>query len=193
MNSNDGVTWTGDLLATTGPWFGTVPFDPTRVTVRKVGTMTWTPQGLTAGTLSYGVDGVDVTKNVVRQTLVLDDYSGTYLGAFHAAISNCSDPTGNGTGDVPFTTFTVTQSGASISIQFAVPGFGSQTISGNASQDGQFGSASGTFSDTTGDSGTASLTGLNVQTNSLAGSFVQDSAKEGCHIVGYFAGIRTKP
>src|SRR5438270_9660713 len=41
MDSTDGATWTGDLLATTGPYFATVPFNPLSVTVTKVGTMTW--------------------------------------------------------------------------------------------------------------------------------------------------------
>src|SRR6266567_3301598 len=128
MGSSDGLTWTGDMVTTTGPWFGTVPFDPTTVTVRKVGTMTWTPQSLAAGTLSYVVDGVAVTKNVIRETLVADDYSGTYLGAFHASVTGCSNPGGNGSGEVPIATYTVTQNGSSISITFDVPGFGSMTI-----------------------------------------------------------------
>jgi hypothetical protein len=193
MDSSDGLTWTGDLLATTGPWFGTIPFNPATVTVRKAGTMTWTPQSLTAGTLVYVVDGVAVTKNVVRQTLVLDNYGGTYLGAFHAAITGCSNPAGNVTGDVPLVTFTVTQNGATITIQFAIAGLGSQTITGAATQSGQFGSIVGTFSDSTGDSGAASASALTVQANSIAGSFVQDSATTACHIVGYFSGIRTGP
>src|SRR5262252_6155242 len=38
------IVWSGDLLATKGPWFGTVPFNSSQVTLRKVGTMTWTAQ-----------------------------------------------------------------------------------------------------------------------------------------------------
>src|SRR4030081_3823288 len=29
MNPSGNYLWTGDLLRTQGPWFGTVPFDPT--------------------------------------------------------------------------------------------------------------------------------------------------------------------
>src|SRR5438874_11791280 len=32
------LTWTGKLYATTGPWFGTIPFNPNTVTVTAVGT-----------------------------------------------------------------------------------------------------------------------------------------------------------
>ena len=36
------LTFTGDLYATVGPWFGTVPYDPASFGATKVGTMTWT-------------------------------------------------------------------------------------------------------------------------------------------------------
>jgi len=31
MNYTSNLTWTGPLYATTGPWFGTVPFNPQNV------------------------------------------------------------------------------------------------------------------------------------------------------------------
>jgi hypothetical protein len=194
MGPADGQsTWSGDLYTTTGPWFGAMPYNPALFTFRKVGTMTWVAQSSTAGTLTYDVDGLTIVKNVTRQTLVLDDYSGTYLGAFHASVTACTNPGGNGSGEIPIATFTVSQNGSSISITFAVPGFGSMTISGTLTQSGQFGAVTGTYSDTTGDAGTASISTLNVQTNSLVGTFTQDSATQGCHAVGYFAAMRSRP
>ena len=56
------LTWTGTLYATTGPWFGTVPFDPASVTLTPVGTMTWNESYVDLGTVSYTVNGVPVTK-----------------------------------------------------------------------------------------------------------------------------------
>jgi hypothetical protein len=140
-----------------------------------------------------GRDGLTIVKNVTRQTLVLDDYSGTYLGAFHASVTGCTSPGDNGSGEVPIATYTVTQNGSSISIKFEVPGFGSMTITGPLTQSGQFGAVTGTYTDTTGDAGTASISALSVQTNSLAGTFTQDSATQGCHAVGYFAAMRSRP
>jgi hypothetical protein len=67
------------------------------------------------------------------------------------------------------------------------------TISGTLSQAGQFGTVLGTCTDTTGDSGTASISALNVQTNAISGTFSQSSAVEGCQTVGYFAGMRSRP
>ena len=50
------LTWTGDLYATTGPYFETVPFNPMSVVLTKVGTMTWAAQTIDTGTLSYVVE-----------------------------------------------------------------------------------------------------------------------------------------
>src|SRR6185437_13824248 len=81
--------WSGDLYSTTGPWFGTVPFNPANVTPTLVGTMTWTAQTVETGNVSYTVNGVAVSKNVVRHTLVFDDLNGHYVGAFHLDTSVC--------------------------------------------------------------------------------------------------------
>jgi len=193
MNFVSGSTWSGDLYTGTGPYFGTVPFNPSNVMARKAGTMTWVPQTLGTGTLSYVADGVAVSKNVVRQTLVLDDYSGTYLGAFHFTTTGCMDPNNNASGEIPLFTITITQAGQSISFAISFLGVAGITISGTLSQTGQFGTVAGTYTDTSGDSGTASVSALNVQTNAITGMFSQSSAAEGCQTVGYFAGMRSRP
>src|SRR3982074_2271678 len=51
MNSVGSFTWSGDLLLTSGPWFGTVPFNSSAVTYRSVGTMRWVASSGTTGTL----------------------------------------------------------------------------------------------------------------------------------------------
>src|ERR1700730_7914147 len=100
LNFVSGSTWTGDLYTGTGPSFGTVPLNPANVIARKAGTMTWAAQTLGTGTLSYVADGVAVTKNVTRQTLIFDDYSGTYMGAFHFTTTGCMDSSNNGSGEI---------------------------------------------------------------------------------------------
>lgn len=192
MTSNDGTTWTGDLYATTGPWFGTVPFDPNTVTRRKVGTMTWSPQTATTGTLNYVVDGVAVTKNVVRQTLVLDDYSGTYSGAFHASATGCTNPADNAPPiNIPSATISVTQNGQASVITISEFGV-TNTISGTLTQSGQFGTLTGTYTATGGEVGNATVSAINVQTNSIAGNFSLISTNDGCQNVGYLAGMRNR-
>lgn len=189
MLSTGPSTWSGDLYATTGPYFGTVPFNPANASGRIAGKMMWTAQTLTAGTLAYTVDGVAVTKNVVRESLVPDDFSGSYLGAFHSVVTNCTDSSFNGSGDVAGVTFTVVQTGSAITLTFAVTG--ATTITGTLTQDGQFGRIGGNYTDTGGDLGTATVSSMIVQMNSLTASFSQDSTVIGCHIAGYFAAMRS--
>src|ERR1700682_4116598 len=40
MSSAGGLTWRGDLLLNNGPWVGTVPFNSSAVTYRRVGKRT---------------------------------------------------------------------------------------------------------------------------------------------------------
>jgi hypothetical protein len=192
MDFTSNLTWTGVLYATTGTAFG-LPWNPADLTVTPVGTMTWTAQTADTGILTYVVNGVTVTKNVVRQTLVLDDYSGTYLGAIHITITGCTNPANNTPPtDVPLTTITVTQSGGSITITISVAGTTVITISGTLSQSGQFGSVLGTYTALGGEVGNASVSAFNVQTNTLAASFSQSSTNVGCQEMGYFAGMRSQ-
>lgn len=195
MSSTDGSTWTGDLYATTGPWFGTVPFNPANVVATKVGTMTWTASGVDEGNVSYSVNGVAVSKNVVRQTLVFDDYSGTYLAALHVGVTGCTNPSDNlppSDFPVPFSV-TVTQSGQSVTMTFSALGAFGLTFTGALNQSGQFGTVQGTYTDTSGEVGNFSVTKLVVQENALTGSFTQQSTNRGCQTVGNFAGTRTQP
>ena len=188
LDYTSNLTWTGPLYATTGPFFATVPFDPAKVVLIQVGTMTWSAPTLNAGTLSYVVNGVAVTKDVVRQTLVVDNYNGTYLGAFHITTTGCTDPTNNGSVDIPTATFVVTQTATSF--QMTLSALTTITISGTVAQSGQFGAAAGTYSSSGGEKGNASVSAMNVQFNSLTATFALQSTNLGCQSVGYLAGIR---
>ncbi len=186
-------TWTGDLYATTGPYFGTVAFNPANVVATKVGTMTWVAQTAEGGTLNYDVGGIAVTKNVVRQSLVFDDYSGTYLGALHVTATGCTNPADNTPPfDIPLATISVTQNGQSVSITISVFGV-TIAISGTLSQSGQFGTVLGTYTATGGEVGNATVSAMNVQVYALAATFSLSSTNIGCQSVGYLAGMRSQP
>lgn len=64
--SNTAV-FTGPWYQTTGPYFGG-PFNPASVTVRQVGTATFTLTDATNARFDYSVDGVNVSKVLTRQT-----------------------------------------------------------------------------------------------------------------------------
>ena len=150
--------------------------------------MTWSAQTVDTGTLQYVVNGITVTKNVVRQTLVVDNYNGAYLGAFHITTTDCAQSTSNGSVDIPGATFTVVQSGSSISI--ALTALTTITITGTLSQSGQFGNVVGTYTSTGGIIGNATVSAMDVQVNSLTASFSLASTNLGCQSTGYLAGIR---
>lgn len=193
MQSVGNYLWTGDLYTTSGPWFGTVPFDPTTVAGRKVGTMTWaSPIDIRNGTLNYVVDGVPVTKNVTRQTLVVDNFSGTYVGAMHFTSANCSPPNPNGTIEV-FGTLLVSQNGQNMTVTFLPQSGASVSAVGLLTQNGQFGELNGTYTTSAGDAGTALIFEMNVQGNYLALRLKFNSTNTGCQDTGYIAAMRSRP
>jgi hypothetical protein len=64
----DGRSFTGELYRTTGPAFNAVPFTPiTAGNLTQVGSMTLSIADANAATLTYTVDGVQVTKSIQRQ------------------------------------------------------------------------------------------------------------------------------
>jgi hypothetical protein len=191
LDSTANSTWTGILYATTGPYFATVPFNPMLVGYSPVGTMTWAAQTAETGTLTYSVSGVMVVKNVVRQLLVLDDFSGHYAGGFHKVVTGCANAALNGTSDV-MGTIDVTQDGTAISIVETVPATGSScTYSGILTQAGQMGSAPLSFSCIDGTGGTGSIDQMQVSLYAISGSFSATYANPaGCQSSGWFGGSR---
>jgi hypothetical protein len=64
--SNGGATFSGPITMTTGPWFGSSPFDPSQVTRTTAGTATLTFSDYNNGVLTYTVNGVTKTKAITR-------------------------------------------------------------------------------------------------------------------------------
>ena len=62
-----GNAYSGSLYRTTGPAFSAAPFDPNRVAVTQVGSVTLTFANANAGTFAYTVNGVSQAKAIVRQ------------------------------------------------------------------------------------------------------------------------------
>jgi hypothetical protein len=190
MNSVGNFTWTGDLLLTMGPWFGTMPFNPDAVTFRKVGTMRWVASTITGGTLTYSVDGVPVSKNITRQLLVLDDYSGHYGGGIHQTSTGCFNPAFNGTFE-DIGTLNITQNGAAITLQNFPATGGSCSYPGTLTQLGQMGDVAGSYVCSDGESGTFHLFEMQVTTTGLTGRFTSSSSNPpGCQATGWFGGLQ---
>src|SRR5271155_415494 len=188
------LTWTGTLYATTGPWFGTVPFDPASVTLTPVGTMTWNAIYTDLGTVSYTVNGAQVTKNVQRQFIAYDNYSGIYYGALLGTAAACTIPAADGPFDA-FATTTVVQNGQNfnVTIVTSVPA-GSVSVTftliGTLTQQGQFGDVVGSYTTSAGESGGFELYEMSVQDNHWTSLFSFTGTNDGCINSGSVGGMR---
>ena len=182
--------WSGDLYASTGPWFGTDPFNPANVTRTKVGTMTWTAPFVKGGTLSYTVNGVMVTKNMIRFTFANQDYSGHFGGGLHSDVTGCANPAFNGTVE-NIGVLNVSQNGQAITLQAFPASGGSCSYPGTLTQYGQMGAVSGSYVCTDGESGTFQLFEMQVNITGVTGRFsATATTPPGCHSTGWFGGLR---
>jgi hypothetical protein len=184
-----GLNWSGTLYVTAGPWFGTVPFNPTLVGIQAVGTMTWNGQFVETGTLTYSVDGVVVNKSVVRQPLVLDNFNGAYLGALNGTASGCTNPANDVSGTTGVN-ISVNQSGPAVNISVEGTTGASLVFDGTLTQGGQFGKITGSYTSSSGEAGTFSMFEINGQLNFWTARFSLSSTNDGCQSTGYLGGMR---
>ena len=183
-------TWIGDLYATTGPYFGAVPFNPANVVATKVGTMTWLAQTIVTGMLTYDVNGVGVVKNVIRQTLVLDSYAGHYGGGIHQDATSCVNPALNGTVE-NIGILNITQNGEAITLQSFPATGGSCSYAGTLTQFGQMGRVDGSYTCSDGEAGQFIIAEMQVNITGLTGRYTANSfTLPGCQFSGWFGGLR---
>ena len=187
--SGGSTTWTGQLAQTTGPYFGGV-WNNSQVTATAVGTMTVTFSSANAGTLTYSVNGVNVTKSISRFSLRAPNLAGHYIGG---ATALCNNSTSNAI--LIFDNLTLSQSGTTVSM--AVDFFNAQgtrslcTFNGNIAVTGRTGSISGTYSCSGGANNVGSFTITNLESsiNGFNGNF-QGSDQFCSNIGGRFGGVK---
>ena len=185
------LVWTGDMYVTSGPWFGTQPYDPALFGGRIVGTLTWSPTFVASGKLTYTVDGVVVHKEIVRQTLVNDDFSGRYAGGLHEEFVGCSNLASARTVENAGI-LEITQSGTSITLTTTPVTGGSCTYSGTLTQSGQMGSINGgSYSCADGSFGNFVAYELQVNITGITGRFSDSATSLQCSGTGWFGGVRT--
>ena len=187
MTPQAGVsTWSGEMYVTTGSWYLATPF-VTPVGQRRVGTMTWQNTGGygESGRLTYSVDGATVLKNLLRQTLVVDNYAGHYAATL--SYGDC-----HGVHEVLQSDMRITQTATSITMVWVdAAASNTCTITGPLSQDGQFGKAVGSnMSCTVGGAGSADMSELSVNQRSVTGRWTGLFSSPTCPVNGYFSGTR---
>jgi hypothetical protein len=165
-------------------------FNPANVTATKVGTMTWTSLTVNTGNVFYTVNGVPVSKNVVRQTLVFDDFSGHFAGGEHSEVTGCSNPILNGTTEAAGLLY-ITQNGQAIAMQSFGANGGSCSYSGTLSQAGQMGRVQGSFVCNDGSLGTFVFFEMQVTDTGLTARLQASySNPPGCQSAGWAGGVR---
>jgi hypothetical protein len=188
MQNPGGLTWSGSLFTTTGPYFGTVPFNPAGVSATPAGTMTFQLITVESGLLTYSINGVTVTKGVSRQTLVNDNYNGHFAITVHLRASSCSSASLNV--DVAAAeTLAITQSGSTMSMIATFTGGSTCTYNGSYTQSGKVGSFDGTYTCSGGEIGHWTMFEMTNRTGMISGRLTGASSNLGCQYKGYFSGI----
>ncbi|HEX4332374.1 MAG TPA: hypothetical protein VH040_09560 [Usitatibacter sp.] len=183
-SSNGTALFTGPLYQTTGPAFAG-GFDPKAVGVRQVGNVTITLTTLVSGSLTYSVDGAVVVKDIQRQTWVVENFAGNYLGAATGIYSGACSSTGyqEEPASVAVTqpttsTFAMTFASASRNCSFT----------GSYEQDGRMGSAIGSFTCTDGKAGSFGI--VEIQATPAAINMRITTTASGCGWQSLYSGAR---
>jgi len=184
-------TYSGQLFNVgTGTWFG-APWTGIS-NVAQVGTIAFTFNSATTGTMVYSINNVQVTKSIVRQTFVADNLTGNYIGGVVGSGSACGQ---NGILIHGNVTIAHTQPNITISVDF-INGNNVQSncrYTGQYAPTGSLGAIAGTYNCTF--SGTANplsgnfnISELRSTRNGLNGRI--SGSDQFCTYNGFFGGIR---
>jgi hypothetical protein len=180
------ATFTGPLYVTSGPYFGDA-YDPSTVTFRQAGTMTFALTDGDTGQLSYSVDGVFVSEPLQRQPLTLDDYNGSYMGYFTATRTNCGARNGVFTSPIGIS---ISQSGQSMTQVWTFPLDGNVcTNTGTYSQLGRMGQFVADYTCTSGEFGTKTMYEMSNVPYMFTARFVDPGTGNGCTSNGEVSGV----
>jgi hypothetical protein len=183
--ANGAIVFSGDLVATTGPWFGAF-FNPSAVLARKVGTIVFNATSTDTGTLTYSVDGVVVTKNIERQTWAFENFTGSYFGGLVYDQSSCFSSANNGHVE-EFGGFQITHAANNTFTLVLQSNFGTCSFTGNYSQAGHMGTVDANYACSYGINGTVTFYELERTGPGMTGRFFgQNNA---CNVAGTLGGV----
>jgi len=184
-------TFSGPLYQTGGsPYQG--EWDRGAFSYRQVGTVSFRMTSPTTATITYSADGAVVTKDVVRQTVVVNKIAGQYIGAVSGTFSRCANPETNG--------FTTEWAGISIvqglrnSITMNLEnyrGAGSCTYTGTYTQIGRIGAMRGNFVCSGGNHGTFTASQVEKTSNGITMRVQEVSSY--CNYLGRVGGVKATP
>jgi len=179
--------WRGTLHETSGPPYAGQAFDPSQVIVHDVGALAFTPQTQDSAKLDYAVNGTAVSKNVTRQTLHLDNYSGSYSMTAQRITSHCPDAAANGD-RVAQEAFVVAHSGSVMTIDWT-SAQRSCRYTGAYQQNGKLGSMQASYACSDSEFGDMQLFALTRHDGAIEGRFQGHGISNGCDYRGRFSGF----
>jgi hypothetical protein len=183
------LVFSGDLIQTTGSYFGGPVFTPGAVTRTKVGTITFDAVSATSAKLTYSVGGLTVVKTISRQLFKNQDISGSYYGGFIYNASGCVLPVLNGPTN-QIASLLIGQAGTTVSIFESTVSGVTCNFGGAYTQDGHLATITGTFNCSNGDVGPFVLSEIEVTKGGISGQFTGQS--QACtKLQGQFGGVRT--
>ena len=187
------TTYTGALIASTGPYFGG-PYAPPAAN-RVAGSVTVVFTSVATAQVTYSVDGVTVTKAVQRYAFSPMNLSGTYIGSFLAVQDHCANPGGNNQARVGSGTFTIAHAGTQVTITAMLSdnqGAYSCTFQGAYDQAGRLGIIrNGNYTCTDGFSGSFGASEIELSSQGgILGRYSGTNVVQGCQLTGGFGGIR---
>lgn len=184
------LAWSGTLYRTTGPWFGALPFEPNNVAIAPVGNLSVTFAAINLVNLTYTINGLAVTKAVQRFTLANEDFRGNFAAVMsEQGIGIPCNPVDNVT--AASATVQITQAGSAMTV-VTMAGGNTCTFPGFYNQSGHFGHLAGSYTCTSGTSGTFTFF-------EMARSFYEFRARTfltnaaGCVLKGYLMGLDQPP
>jgi hypothetical protein len=191
-----GSSFSGPMYSTTGPYFGAGAFNGDSTQVTQVGSMSVNFSSGYNGSLSYSVNGVNVSKQISRQSFAANNLAGHYLGGLTASANNCQGvPNG---AILAFDQLQVSQSGATLSmvVTFPQPGTGASstcTFNGTLTQQGVMGQiTNGTFnctiSGSAANAGSYTLDTMSMTQTGFSGLF--NGHDQFCSYSGFFGGVK---
>ena len=175
--------FTGTLYQVTGPYFGAPLFDRNNVNVREVGAITFLAPLVASATLSYSVDGVNVTKELARQTWRTENLAGSYIGATIGTFTGCASNGAN----ITVASYGVTQNGTAVTLTEVSSSY-TCTYTGTLTQTGRMGSITG--AGTCSDLGAQNFTASEVQADLDSLTMRMNFSHDSCRFSGRLGGIR---
>lgn len=185
QDSRGALIFTGGVYTFSGPSNGT-PFNPANVKGRSAGTVTFTAF-LDSATLTYTIDGVVTNKVVTRQTFRNNDLSGAYMGAIKQIQSACVAPHIDGEFNSSVE-FTVTNTANTFAMAVRKPDASTCSYTGDYTQTGRLGRSQGSFTCTSGLTGTYDAFELEANVSGFLGRFFENGNL--CDTAGRFAAMR---